>query len=214
MRLSVTALESLRFWKDKEGSTLDDLIAELTKKFEPTPQMEAGKALARLFENASGRDLNEETQDGWTFRFALEDEFTLPPLRELKAEVEMQTPSGPVTLVGKVDGLDGLTVTDEKLSENWDPERYTESLQWRSYLTMFQARKFVYHIFVAKYEREKGHQDADGNYVKGAIKPGICTITEYHPLTFYGYPNMAADVQRAVNELADIYSRYILPRAA
>jgi hypothetical protein len=217
LRLTVTQLESLRYWKDKEDGDLALLVDELTKKIEPTPQMLAGRALAKLFETATGRDLNVEKVDGWEFRFALEGEFALPPVRELKAEVPIATPSGPVLLVGKVDGLHGFTVRDQKLTENPDMERYFDSLQWRAYLAMFGAREFVYDVFVAKYERGKGHTDAEGNYIKGEIigpPSGVVTITEYHPIRFYAYPDLQADVQLAVNELAQVYVDYVIPELA
>lgn len=215
LRISVSDLESWRYWKANEDSTLDELVARLTKKDPPTPQMEAGRALAKLFEFATPRSIDSWELDGWAFRFELDGaRFTLPAARELKAEVVFATPSGPVTLVGMVDGLDGLIVRDQKLTEKFDPERYLDSLQWRSYLTMFGAREFTYDIFVAKYERERGRTvvvDGEETFVEGAFTKKV-TIREYHPLTFYAYPNMRDDVQRAVNELAEVIVTYGIPK--
>jgi hypothetical protein len=212
IRLSVSDLETYRYWKDAEDSTLDDLVARLTRKEPPTPQMEAGAAFAKLMEHASGRSLDVEEVDGWVFSFDLEGEIALAPVRELKAEVVFETPSGPVTLVGKVDGIDGK-IHDQKLTESFDAERYLDSLQWRAYLVMFGAREFVYDVFRAKYEREPGHTDEDGKYIKGPIKqPGEITITEYHPVSFYAYPNIRADVEAAVRELAEVVVAYGIPK--
>jgi hypothetical protein len=218
IRLSVSDLESFRYWKANEDSTLEELVARLTKKEPPTPQMEAGAALAFLFEGASPMTIDSWSTNGWTFRFALDGErhrFALPPVRELKAEVIFETPSGPVTLVGKVDGIDGMTVFDQKLTESFDAERYLDSLQWRSYLVMFGAKEFVYDVFVGKYDRDPGRTDEDGTYKKGPIRlapNGLVTITDYHRLPFYAYPEIRADVERAVRELAEVVVTYGIPK--
>jgi hypothetical protein len=191
MRIAVTALETWRYWKASEDSTVDELIAKLTYAEPPTPQMAAGAAFAKLMEHARDRALHDEEQDGWSFYFDLDGELALPAVRELKGEMTLETPSGLVTLVGKVDGYDGK-VYDQKLSERIDAERYFDSLQWRAYLLMFGAREFVYDLFHAKYESE-------GQRV---------TVGEHQRLSFFAYPNMRQDVERAVAELADVMVRF------
>jgi hypothetical protein len=195
LRLSVTDLETWRYHKESETATLEDLVNQLLHREPPTPRMEAGKAFAKLFEHARHGILHDEEVDGWKFYFDLDAEIALPSVRELKAEVVFETPSGPVTLVGKTDCFDGA-VHDQKLSDNFDAERYLDSLQWRSYLDMFRAKKFIYDVFVGK-------RDEEAKEVR---------IVDYHPLPFYAYPGIRDDVQRAVNELADVYVRYVLPR--
>jgi len=196
IRLSVTDLETFRYWKDRDDATLDDLLQELAHKDAPTPAMEAGRAFAKLFEHAKEGDLFSCEVDGWGFTFDLHEEIALPAVRELKAEVLFQTPSGPVTLVGKVDGLDGA-VHDQKLTDRYDVEgKYVDSLQWRAYLVMFGAKKFVYDIFVGR--RNDARKDV--------------TIYEYHPVPFYTYPGIQQDVQRAVDELAGIVARHMPAR--
>lgn len=211
LRISVSDLETYRYWKDAEDSTMTDLVARLTKQEPPTPQMAAGAAFASLMENAeTGSDLDAAKVDGWEFVFQIDCEFALPLVRELKAEVVFETPSGPVTLVGKVDGIDGA-VHDQKLTESFDAERYLDSLQWRAYLVMFGARTFIYDVFLAKYERGPGGKNAEGAYVKGD-PTGKIYVTEYHRLPFYAYADMHADVQHAVNELAEVIVTYGIPK--
>lgn len=192
IRISASDLESFRYFKANEESTLDDLIRRLAHKEPPTPQMAAGHAFAKLMEHAGERSLDVEEVDGWTFTFDLDAELALPPVRELKAEVLFDTPSGPVTLVGKCDALDGIVVRDQKLTERFDAERYTDSLQWRCYLEMFGARSFAYDVFVGRF-------DLDAKEVR---------IVEYHPLTLCAYPDLRLDVEAAVAELAEVVVTY------
>ena len=192
IRLSVTDLESYRFWKDDEDATPEDMIRRLRRLDPPTDQMEAGRAFAKVMEHADPRhELTVAECDGWTFRFDGDWDLSLPDLRELKVEQVFQTPSGPVTLVGKVDGTVGVVVRDQKLTQRWDAEKYLDSLQWRAYLLMLAATAFIYDVFVGRY---RGRE---------------VTVTEYHPLLFYAYPEMRQDVERAVCELAAFVARYL-----
>lgn len=195
IRMSVSDLESYRYWKAMETGDLQLLITRLQHREIPTPEMMAGRAFAKLMENAAEETILQQDVDGWRFAFNLDTEFSIPPVRELKAEQEFDTPNGPVLLVGKVDGLRGLAVHDQKLTERFDAERYTDSLQWRAYLTMFEATEFVYDVFVCTYA---------GNFVN---------IYDYQRLPFYAYPEMRKDVELAVSELAEVITRYI-PQAA
>lgn len=197
MRISVGDLESVRRWKEREDQDLGALLAKLRRQEPPTRQMEAGKAFAKFFEHATVKDFGGAISDGWEFEFKCDAELCLPTVRELKLEEQFQTPYGPVTLVGVVDGLDGNVVCDQKLTGYFDVMNYADSLQWRSYLAMTGAAKFVYDVFVGKYEDHS-------NYV---------TITEYHQVPFYTYPDIRKDVARAVNELAEIVATHI-PEAA
>lgn len=192
IRLSISDLESYRYWKNSEDSTMDELLRRLRHEEPPTEQMGAGRAFAKFMENArAGADVQSAVVDDWEFHFDLDAEMPISPVRELKAEVVYQTPHGPVTLVGMVDGLDGLVVHDQKLTERWDPEKYMDSLQWRCYLDMFRAKKFRYDVFVGKYAGKR------------------VAITEYHPMDFWSYPEIGQDVQNAVNELAGIIHEHM-----
>lgn len=195
IRLSVSDLESWRYWCDDEDATLDNLLKRLRHDEPPTPAMQAGRAFARLMETAQPGDMDGAVVDGWRFVFALNDEIALPQVRELKAEQVFETPSGPVTLVGKVDGMSGLVVHDQKLTERTDVERYLDSLQWRAYLVMFGAQRFVYDLFQCRY-----HEN-------------VVTIYGYEPVAFTAYPGMRRDVELAVAHVAAIVAKH-MPEAA
>lgn len=193
IRISVTDLESYRYWRAGEDPSLADLLVRLRHQEAPTFKMESGQAFAKLFENAGPGWIDFERIDGWTFDFSeLTVGIALPPLRELKAEVVFETEYGPVTLVGKVDGLNGREVHDQKLTENIDAERYFDSLQWRCYLVMFEASTFVYDLFLGKYDEDEKR----------------VTVVDFQPMTFYRYPDIRKDVERAVTELAGVIVKY------
>jgi hypothetical protein len=194
LRLSVTDLESMRYFKSAEDASLDKLILDLAHVSAPTAKMEAGRAMAKFFEGAECDSIIGDVKiDGWTLCFALDAEIDLPQVREMKIEQEFSTASGPVVLVGKVDGFHGVTVRDQKLTESLDAEgRYTDSLQWRAYLAMLGAKRFIYDVFVGKVVEEER----------------TVLIREYHRLPFYAYPDMQSDITRAVGELAEIVTRY------
>jgi hypothetical protein len=190
IRLSVTDLDSYLYWRSAEDMELSELVARLTGKSEPTPAMLAGRAFHTLLENSKEGDLETAVVDGFTFVFAFDGEIAVPNIRELKAEHVFQTPSGTVTLVGKVDGLHGNTVNDYKLTERFEAERYADSYQWRSYLTMFGATRFVYDVFQARYNGDR------------------VTVYDYHRFPVCAYPGMADDVYREVCGLAEIVKKY------
>jgi hypothetical protein len=192
IRLSVTDLDSYLYWRGSEDMELDALLMRLRGEEPPTDNMLAGRAFHKLLENAGeGGEFFAAEQDGIRFDFAIDAEVSLPVIREMKAERVLLTPSGPVTLVGKVDGLQGITVNDYKLTERFDAERYADSYQWRSYLFMFGAKRFIYDVFVARF-------DADRVY-----------IHDYHRLPLCTYPGMAEDVHREVCGLAEIVAKYV-----
>lgn len=191
IRLSVTDLDSYLYWRGNEDMALEGLVQRLRGQEPPTEVMLASRVFHKVLEKAVEGELQTVTADGYTFVFALDGELTLPQLRELKGERLFDTPSGPVTLVGKVDGLHGHTINDWKLTERFDVERYADSYQWRSYLLMFGATRFVYDAFQCRY---------DGPRV---------TIYEHHRLPLNSYPGMAEDVTRAVCGLAEIVAKYV-----
>lgn len=191
IRLSVTDLDKYRYWLESEDAPLEDLILELRGLDEPTPQMLAGKAFHKLFEDSGDQDVTSVVIDGFEFIFSLDAAIAIPPVRELKAECVIDTPFGPVTLVGKVDALNGTTVHDYKLSEKFDAERYTDSMQWRAYLHMFKGATFVYDVFVGRY---------DDNRV---------FIYDYNRMAFHAYPEMFADLRRDVSALAEIVVKHV-----
>lgn len=193
MRLSVTDLETLRYHKAREDADLDGLLLSLAHVEPPNRKMQAGRAMAKFFEHTKSGNMDSFESEGWKFFLNFDGYFAVPLVRELKLEHEFQTPSGPVTLVGMVDSLTGITVRDQKLTDTFDFEaKYIDSMQWRAYLVMTGAQKFYYDIFVGKLSE---HDNS-------------VSIREYHEVALWRYPGIESDVERAVCELADVVIRY------
>ncbi len=193
--LHVSDLEAMRYWKDQEDATLEDLLRKLRHEEAPSDRMLAGAALAKLMERG-GPFLDVEEVDGWRFVFALDAVIEEPDGNEVEGELVVETPQGPITLVGHADMVTSPAVRDQKLTERFDAERYVDSLQWRAYLLMFERKCFVYDVFEASY------------------RDRTVTIRDLHRLAFYAYPDMRQDVERAVCELAAFVARHIPDRVA
>jgi len=204
-RISVSDLDSYRWYKQNEDMTLEELLARLRKETPASLPMLAGSALHRFFEHASseGQETPAIEVDGFRFAFDCDIDMELPTIRELKGEVQVDTPSGPVTLVGIVDGMDSA-IYDYKLTGRFDAEKLAESYQWRCYLMMFNASRFVYRVFVGK-------EDSDGVGFDGNAF-SQWTIREYHELPVYRYPGMEADVVGQVSEFAAFINQYLPER--
>lgn len=219
IRLSVTELDSYRRWRDNEhddeAAALADLLAQLRKETTPTVAMRAGSAWHKALERAANGEpllepkptladenpwitdaLDTIKQDGFSFRIVGDIELTLPLIAELKGEMEIPTPSGLVTLVGVVDGIDWQGIHDYKLSGYFEAERYTDAYQWRCYLLMFHAERFIYDVFVAR-------EDA---------RSGDWLVSDYQRLPVCAYPGLRADVEREVADFAGFISRYLPER--
>lgn len=197
MRLSVTDLDSYLYWKASEDMTLDQFVNRLRGLEAPGPNMLAGRAFHSLLETAGIGTMDTVERDGWTFKFELDAELPVPVVRELKGERVLNIDGRRVTLVGKVDALDGTVVRDYKLTERFDAERYADSYQWRAYLSMFHAKTFIYDVFQCVYDDDQ-----------------VVRITGYHKIRFNAYPDMLADVSRAIAGLADVVAKYVPEKAA
>lgn len=183
LRVSVTDLDQLRFYRDSDDMELAELIARLKHLMPSSEAMEAGTALHKALELSEPGEFKGLAADGFTFSFETDAEIDLSPIREIKAEREYLIDDVTVTLVGKVDVLNGKRVDDHKFTAKFDPDRYLDSYQWRAYLDMFDADLFRWNIFEAI-------ESAPKNYL----------VRNVHKLQMHRYPGMAADVERELRE--------------
>lgn len=200
MRLSVSELQCYQRYRDTEDVTLEECLTQLAGKEDPSPAMLAGRTLHKALEHAqydTADDWHGHIRyEGYLFFFQAEIELAIPQVRELKGESLISTRFGPVTLVGVVDSID-TAIGDYKLSGHFDAERLAKSYQWRCYLEMFGAHKFIYKVFVGE-----------------EIKPKEWAVKDYHELPMYRYPGMTEDVQREVERCVTFMRDHIWSRRA
>lgn len=153
LRVSATTLEAYRRWLENEDAGIDDMLAYLEKKIEPTPAMRAGSAFHKILEYAGNSELKQPEMDGFIFDFSeLESEISLPKIREFKFEQLAEIDGVQVTFVGVVDAMDSTTVYDHKLTGLAKAEHYENSMQWRCYLAWLGLPKFTYNLFEKAYQ--------------------------------------------------------------
>lgn len=196
LRVSVTDLDQLRYYRDDEnGVELAELIARLKHLMPSSEAMEAGTALHKALELAELGEFKGLEADGFTFSFETDAEIELAPIREIKAEREYLVDDCIVTLVGKVDAINGRHIADHKFTAKFDADRYLDSYQWRAYLDMFDADAFRWNIFEAV-------ESAPRNYL----------VRNVHALSMHRYPGMAEDVERELHEFVRFAREHLADR--
>jgi hypothetical protein len=182
VRISVSDLESFRRYRTDEDFPLHVLLRQLRREEPPSDKMIAGTALHHLLETAADDTTLDRVEiDSHVFRFTCEGELRLSPIREMRGTRTYHVDGEAVTLSGRVDEIDGTHIVDHKLTSNFDATRYLDSYQWRAYLSIFRASKFTYNIFVGA-RNNKNPEEIEWE------------IKEFHPLTFYRYPELDADL--------------------
>src|SRR5579859_7493831 len=132
---------------------------------------------------------------GTAFHSILENAKAGDELREVERDgfkFRFEVDGETVTLSGQVDAFTGWRVDDHKLTERLDAEKYADSWQWRAYLSLYGCDEFRYNIFEC-YLREREN---------------VRIVHSYHPLTFYRYPDMESDLQRAVEQFTHFVRTY------
>ncbi len=196
LRVSASDIDTFRYFLATEDQDLDDLIAQLRRKWTPTVPVLAGRAFHIALENAKEGDYEFLEADGYNFDLSgLEGEIDLPDIREVKATKDYQVNDVTVTLVGKVDAIHGRRVDDHKFTSRYDAERFLNSYQWRIYLDVFDADEFRWNVF----EGKQAHKDDDKVYDVRAL----------HRLTMHRYPGMDHDVREALVAFTDFARRHL-----
>lgn len=191
IEVSVSNVDLYRTWKQSDDLDVGWLLNKITGPREQTEAMKAGEAFHKAMEGASGDEIITLSAMGYTFRFCGEFELFLPALQEIKVTKEY---SG-VLVKGRVDGLGARIVHELKTTEQFDPDRYLDRLQWRFYLDMTEADQHEWHVFQMK---ESGMPD-DKTY----------DVYGYHLMTQYRYRALHYDCLAAVEEYKEFAERFI-----
>lgn len=188
----VSNIELYRIWKGMEGVDPGWLVNRLTKE-EPSEKMLKGTAFHKALELASESDSCTIRALGYTFNMLCDVDIALPTVRE----VTLSKMYGDLRVNGTLDGLSGKTVIDYKTTEQFDGERYMESLQWRFYLDLSNADRFDYHAFQMKECGDKAYD-----------------VYGYHKLTQYRYTDLHDDCDKAANEYCRFATAFLVPAVA
>lgn len=199
LRVSASDLDAFRYFMDREDGDLPSLLAQLRRELPATPAMLAGTALHTALENAQIGVVEALEADGYRFIIEAEADLELPDIREMKVTDERQIRDTMVTLVGKVDGANGRTILDHKLTQRFDPERFLNSYQWRVYLDLFDADLFEWIVYEAK---PFGPDDRE------------ITIKDVHRLTAHRYPGMTSDLNRELAGFVDFAKIHLMKEEA
>ena len=189
VRVSVSAIDSWRYWAAQEDSEIENLLSQLRGETPQSEPMRVGSALHLALEQAQSGTFVSLEANGYSFFVQPGLEITLPEIRELKMECEyVLSPLLTITLVGKVDAMYGKTVYDHKTTRRFDAEKLTDTYQWRHYLNMARADCFVWNVFTL--------QDS-------TLDPTEYTISDLQIVAQYRYPGLEEDCLRNMRDFAE-----------
>lgn len=195
IRVSVTDLDAYRYLRSNDDADFEAFLAQMRREGEATEAMKAGRAFHEALEVAANGDHGTLQADGYTFEIGPDVTLAVPKIREIKATKLYQIGDTLVTLVGKVDAVSGRTIYDHKLTGRFDPERFLAGYQWRAYLDMFEADRFVWNVFEGRADRE-----------------GIYRINHVHEVPASRYPGMASDLVREIAGFVDMAETHLPTR--
>ncbi len=213
LRLSATLLESSRLYH--EGVTSPggqilvdqaDLIESIAGEFVETEPMRLGSAFHAVFEDPDRHlemwdGAGVYLSDGYTFDAqavdkAVADIWALAPVMEVPStDATLQTDYGPVRISARADAIAGLDAWELKTTQRYPkPERYLDSMQWRTYVLAYGVTSVTYRIVQLKHLK----------------KPDVWTVTNTETLTLYPYPQITQDVTEAATRLVEFIQHHNL----
>lgn len=178
--VSVSNLELFRWWRSSDDLGLEWLLRRLRGEEPQTVAQAAGEALHRALESCSPGETAQLSSGAFRFYVRCDCQVELPQARELWIEKQY----GDLVVRGRVDGLAGKTVTDYKTTSAFDADRLMEGYQWRFYLDMLEADRFVWQVFV---------MDAFGDFAEGGELVHCYEIYQVHELTQHRYEGLERD---------------------
>ena len=185
MLARVSSIETFRRWRMDEESTDQDLIDAISDHA-PTPAMLAGTAFHAGLEAAEEGESGVMLVGDYRFNLNIDIEIALPRQREIRARKQY----GPVTVTGKFDLLEGVTITDHKTTARFDAERYMSGYQWRFYLDIFECYRFRWNVFEMR-----------------EVEPLVYDVFAFHQLEQMRYPGLHDDCMRLALDFHDTVSR-------
>lgn len=187
----VTDLDQLTWYHRIESMTAEDLASRLRREAPANESMLIGTAWHSVLEDPPEK-IEFIEKNGYNFQIDCDAEISLPQIKEIRADKQYDIDGYKVSLSGGCDGITGNTVYDHKLTFKPNPENYFDSYQWRAYLDIFEADKFIYYPYHAK-------QDDDG----------LIRIVDVSEMPLYRYPDMETDLKTGIRNLLSFCREYM-----
>lgn len=194
MRISTTTIESFRLLKFEDWQTEEKFIAQVKGETPPSKNMELGTAFHDIIQNP-----HERLQDGV---FVAKNGVVFPmdvimkcfehinydyPF-EIKLTKKYDVLGESITVVSQVDQLIADHVMELKSCWSaFDYDKYSNSMQWRFYLDIFESSMVRYNVF-------EMYDGANGIVLKGI-----------HPFYF----NYNDSIPGTINDILEEFVAYI-----
>lgn len=166
-----------------EAESLDELLAYLRRELPQSPAMLAGGAFHKALELAARGEYDHLEADGFSFEIDCDGEIPHYAEKELWVRKIFEVGTRQVLVRGRLDGKAGDTVADFKTTSKYDPDKYLEGYQWRFYLGMTGAYRFVWHVF---------------RWLQDTKQSTRYSVREIFRLEQFAYPELEADLQSAL----------------
>lgn len=192
LRISVTQIESFRYFLENDYVSQDTFINELVCKTAPSRNMQLGTAYHSILENPSKYEMDcFYTCDFHLFR--KEDieksikviDYSFP--FEVKKVKIIGSKYGFINLVAKVDQLCGTYITENKTRwSKFEWEKYHFSCQRKFYSDIFEIEKVKYNVFEMSDTKSRGLE-----------------LVDIHTFTFYTKPSEIIEAYDLLNKFLD-----------
>jgi hypothetical protein len=189
-------------WKADEESDVDWLINDILSD-KPSEAMLKGTAFHKFLEHAQAGESETAQVDGYSFIFAGDFNLYLPRMREWRKGKDY----GGIIVSGQVDAIEGKCIYDHKTTERFDAERYLDGWQWRYYLDLFEADRFVWNVWEMKHLGESFAEDPIDDQPSETVQS--YEVRSLHELTAYRYPAMGDDCRDLALEYRAFALRYM-----
>ena len=194
----VSHVSAFARYKEDEDMPIGVLINQI-RSDEQTEAMAKGTAFHKFLEHAQAGETPSTIIDGYTFAFVGDFELYLPPMRETRKALDY----GGITVSGCVDAIAGKTVWDHKTTERFDAENYLASWQWKFYLDIHGADRFIWNVW----EMNELENDApEDSIMRGTLAYGVHHL---HQLTQYRYPELHADCTALAQEYKEFAAKWL-----
>lgn len=194
MIFRVSHLEDFRKFEQDEDYPFGVFMNRLMGKESASEAMIAGTVFHKFLEFLEDGATEFENCEIQGFKFIFENDFlfSLKDLKEIRLSKKYDCFGKMLTVSGCVDVLDNLTIEDHKTTSSFDPDRYIEGYQWRFYLDIFKANRFIWNVFEMREDSKT---------------PKTYHVTKLHTLEQYRYPGLESDCQALVEQFSKFLER-------